>query len=137
MDGGSLRLLGLIAAHRGAVEYDLRSRFGLGLRDIGERVTLPELARLVDILMADPSSMVAAAIEGWTHPISREAAVLMDLFDLNAAAHSGKKKPAPYPGRPWASKSDVKRERRGNAADRSPAEIRDILNTHGHALPPV
>lgn len=135
MDGGIFGLLGLISTHRGAVEYDLRHRFGLGLRDIGDRITLAEVARLVVIVRQDPSSAIAAAIEGWSHPISREALALYDLFDLDMqVAVGGKKKPKPHPGRPW-EQGGPRREHKGDIGTRSRAEVVAILNAHGHALP--
>ena len=96
-----------------------------------------EAVGLVKILRADPSSMIAAALEGWSHPISREALILMDQFDLDmAAATSGSKgrKPKPHPGRPWKP-SDKTVQKHGNTAGRSRAEVVAILNAHGHALP--
>lgn len=136
MDGGIFGLLGLIARHRGAVEYDLRQRFGLGLRDVGDRITLAEIARLAVILRRDPSSAVAAALEGWDYPISREALAILDLYDLTMAANSDGKKgtPKPHGGRPWPL--DNKQERRwGNTGGRSREEVVAILNAHGHSLP--
>lgn len=105
MDGKSWGVLGVLREYRGAVEYDISSRFPgrfpRGLRSVGDTCTLQELARLIEILRADPSSALAAAIEGWTHPVSREAAILMDLWDLEAIK-SGAKKPPKYE-RPWKS----------------------------------
>ena len=136
MDGGIFGLLGLIRLHRGAVEYDLRARFGLGLRDVGQRVTLSEVARLVVILRADPSSAIAAALEGWDYPISREALILLDHYDLDVRINSDSKKgrPKPHPGRPF--KLDDRQERRyGNTGGRSREEVVKILNSMGHSLP--
>lgn len=103
MDGKSWGLLGVLRDYRGAVEYDISTRFPgrcpRGLRSVGDTITLAEMARLVEILRSDPSSALASAVEGWDHPVSREAAVLMDLWDLTAAA-TGAKKPPRYE-RPW------------------------------------
>lgn len=134
MAGGVFGLLGLIQSHRGAVEYDLRSRFGLGLRDVGWTISLWEMARLVTILRSDPSSAIASALEGWDYPIDRTALAVLDLHDRFVEANSGKKKPPPHPGRPW-KRDDRQRERKGNAAGRSRAEVVAILNAHGHELP--
>lgn len=136
MDGGVFGLLGLISLHRGAVEYDLRQRFQIGLRDVGDRVTLSEVARLVVILRSDPSSAIAAALEGWDYPISREALLIADLYDLTVLANSDSKKgrPKPHPGRPF--KSDDHRERKyGDTGGRTRAEVVEILNALGHSLP--
>lgn len=86
------------------------------------------------ILRSDPSSAIAAALEGWDNPISREALVLMDLFDLDHAVAAGKKKPAPHPGRPFSMDAS-KKKRRGNTEGRSVAEVKAILAGFGH--PPV
>lgn len=136
MDGGIFGLLGLIAAHRGAVEYDLRHRFGLGLRDVGDRATLAEVARLVVILRSDPSSAISAALEGWDFPIDRTALILMDLFDVEVMSNSDPKKgkPKPHPGRPYKI-DDRKRQRIGDTGGRSPEEIASILRGLGHNLP--
>lgn len=113
MDGGIWGLLVLARDHRGAVEYDLSTRFPSrcprGLRSVGDTITLTELARLVAILRNDPSSAIVAALSGWEYPMSREALVLADLFDLThsmAWAQGGGKgsRPKPYP-RPFSSKA--------------------------------
>jgi hypothetical protein len=83
------------------------------------------LARLAVILRSDPSSAIAAALEGWDHPISREALLLADLYDLNAAINSPKnKRPKPHPMRPWKNR-DV--QRRGNTGGRTRAQVEAIL----------
>lgn len=123
MDGKSWGLLGVLREFRGAVEYEFRARFGVGLNVIGRDMSLAEAARLVAVIRSDPSSALAAAIEGWEHPVSREAAVLMDLWDLEAAK-SGAKKPPTYP-RVW--KTPTQTRRRGDAAGRTPEEIKALL----------
>lgn len=75
------------------------------------------------VIRADPSSALAAAVEGWDHPVSREAAVLMDLWDLTAAA-TGTRRPPRYE-RPW--KAALETERHGNAAGRTPEEVKALL----------
>ncbi|NUR79985.1 MAG: hypothetical protein HOQ21_06015 [Dermatophilaceae bacterium] len=133
MDGGIFGLLGLIRDHRGAVEYDLRHRFGLGLRDIGDRLTIGEAARLIAICRTDPSSAVTAALEGWDFPISRVALALYDLYDLLLAAISDRKaRPQPRPGRPYST-TTRDTERWGKA--RPAGEVAEILNRFGHTLP--
>lgn len=125
MDGGIWGLLGLIRDHRGAVEYDFRHRFGLGIRDIGAQLTASEAARLALILRADPSSMIAAALEGWAYPISREVTAILDLFDLEHT--KANKKAKPHTGRPWMNKSQF--VRRGDAAGRTPEQMKAILRS--------
>ena len=126
MDGGAFGFLGLIHRHRGAVEYDWRTRFGIGLADIGQEMSLHEAARLAEILLHDPSSEIAAAVQGWDYPISREALVNLDLFDLTLLANSDprKGKPKPHGMRPFKSTNT---ERFGNTGGRSRAEIEEIL----------
>lgn len=82
-----------------------------------------EAVRLAVILRADPSSMLAAAIEGWAYPLSREAAAVLDLFDLEHL--KANKKAKPHKGRPWSGKAQT--VSRGNAAGRSPDEVKTIL----------
>lgn len=139
MDGGIFGLLRLIADHRGAVEYDLRHRFGFGLRAVGEDVTLSEVARLAMILRSDPSSAIASKLEGWDYPISREALAILDLYDVTVMANSDTKKgrPKPHPGRPMMIDTADHR-RLGNRAGRSNEEIAELLRTHfGQPVAPV
>lgn len=89
-------------------------------------MSLAEAARLTVILRADPSSAMTAAVEGWTHPVSREAAVLMDLWDLEHAK-AGPKRRAEYP-RAWKPSHEVRR--RGDAAGRTPEEVKALLREH-------
>lgn len=112
MDGKSWQLLLIVRDHRGAIEYDLSARFAgrcpHGLRSVGDTITLPELARLVELLIKDPSSALTASVADWEYPMSREALLLADLFDLThsmAWGQSGGKgqRPKAYP-RPFASK---------------------------------
>lgn len=60
-----------------------------------------EAWRLTRVLMTDPSSRVMVALAGWDFPLSREGAVLADLYDLTLRVNS-KKPPFPYP-RPWGN----------------------------------
>ena len=87
-----------------------------------------EAIRLAEVLAGDPSSRIAAAIGRWDYPFTREAAILMDLFDLQHASKS-KKKPKPYP-RPWPAEGT----RRRGKTTRTRAEVVAILNAHGHQL---
>lgn len=123
MDGKRWGLLVVLREHRGAVEYEFRSRFGVGLNIIGRDMSLAEAARLVAIIGADPESALAAEVRGWEHPVSREVAVLMDLWDLTAAA-TGTKRPPRYV-RPWKDPRQTKRI--GDVAGRTPEEIKALL----------
>lgn len=121
----------MIDAHQGAIEYDWRTRFRLSLAEVGDTMSWSEAVRLSYILRADPSSATAAAIEGWDHPISREALILMDQYDLDRQV-AGDKRWKGYE-RPWKRKGDVKHH--GNAGGRSRAEVVAIFNAHGHNIP--
>lgn len=84
-------------------------------------------------LATDPSSHLCAAVNEWTHPLSREAIVLADLFDLTGIAHTNPKKrrPKPHPIRPWAAR---KKERFGNPGNHTPDEVRELLSLMGRGL---
>lgn len=82
MDGGIKRFLGVVRAHRGAIEYDFRARFGLGLRDVGSILTITEAARLTEILASDTSSHTAASLAGWDRPASAEEVATAALFNI-------------------------------------------------------
>jgi hypothetical protein len=58
--------------------------------------------RLLEILLGDMSSQVAAAVSGWSSPISRTDATLRDLYDLQYRTKAGRKA-VDYP-RPWDEK---------------------------------
>jgi len=86
-----------------------------------------EAIRQVGILRSDPSSMTAAAMEGWAYPISQETLVLADLFDLTHLVNASPKgpKPKPHAIRPFkAAKSE---KTFGDAGGRTPAEVREVL----------
>jgi hypothetical protein len=83
------------------------------------------VARLVMIMRRDPSSAITAALEGWEHPVSREALILMDLFDLEAVINSGTRKPKPHNGRPWKVVAETKQC--GNAGGRTPEQVKAML----------
>ena len=123
--GGIFALLDLIEEHRAAFEYDWRARFNRPLSDVPEAMPWGEAIRLTGLLRRDPSSWVAASLEGWEFPISREAVYLLDLFDLEHAKAS--KKAKPHEGRPWKRKGETRR--RGSAAGRTPAEVKAILRS--------
>ena len=76
------------------------------------------------ILAADPSSAISAAVRGWDHPISREALIMMDQYDLSHAVAAGGKRVKGHPGRPGV---EAQPERVGDAGGRTPAEVRAIL----------
>lgn len=134
LHGGIWRLLELIEEHRAAVEYDWRTRFGMSIDDMPDRMGWDEAGRLASLLCRDPSSALFAALAGWEYPMSREALLLADLFDLEHTAHADPKRgrPKPHPMRPV--KQVGERTRVGNPGGRSDEEIVAILRRLGHRL---
>lgn len=98
--GEILTLLDLIEEHKGAFEYDWLTRFQAPIGIIGtKRMTYGKAWRMVEILLGDMSSQIAAAVSGWSSPISRTDATLRDLYDLQYRTKAGRKA-VDYP-RPW------------------------------------
>lgn len=97
-------------------------------------MTYGEALRLVERLLRDPSSHVAASVGEWSHATTREAIVLMDLYDLThhiAWKQGGGKgsKPKPYP-RPWPS-----RTKRVTKPSLTQDEVFAALRDAGHTMP--
>lgn len=113
--------------HRGAFEYDWRSRFGLPLTVVGDAMSWGEAVRLTQLLEQDPSSMVCAALADLDHPFTREWLVLADMWD--ALAHQVYKAPKPY-RRPFRDPTATRRGR----TTLSRVEVVAILNSHGHEI---
>lgn len=86
--------------------------------------SLYEAARLAEILREDPSSAIAAALAGWSHPVSREALIAMDHFDLDHTVAVGGKRVKPYV-RPWESSAET--ARRGRVEGMTPEQTRAAL----------
>jgi hypothetical protein len=126
----------LIDTHRGAFEYDWRTRCGEPLSAVGRSTSWGEAIRLTQKLITDPSTQVAAAMNGWDYPVSWDAIVAMNHFDLIhqiAWAQGGRKgpKPKPYP-RPWP---DRRRETLKAGAGVSQEDILKALAFAGHTGP--
>lgn len=130
--GGILGLLDLIEEHRDALAYDWRTRFHLPLSAIPDEMAWDEALSLLRVLRSDPSSQFAAAVEGWSHPLSREAAVLMDVWDLEYAK-SGSKKRESYP-RPFKTKGSRESERVGNTSGMDRDAVVAHLRRLGHNI---
>lgn len=131
--GGILGLLDLIEEHRAALRYDWRTRFGKSLDSVPSEIGWGEALDLVRVLRADPSSMLAAAIEGWDYPLDRLGWMLADLIDVTGASAAGKKWKT-YEGRPLKPK-DNRKQQWGDTGGRTRAEVVAILNARGHDLP--
>jgi hypothetical protein len=86
---------------------------------------LGEAWRLTQQLQLDPTSAIGAAIAGWSYPISFEALVLADLFDLEHTVNT-KKRPDPHPIRPF--NQETRKRHIGNVAGRSREQVVAILD---------
>lgn len=128
--GGICGLLELIEGHRAALRYDWRTRFGKSLDTVPSEFGWDEALDLVRVLRADPSSQLAASIEGWDYPLERAGWMLADLIDVQLAK-AGAKNRKPYP-RPVKPKDTS--QHWGDTGDRTRAEVVQILNRLGHNL---
>lgn len=108
--GGIYRVLELTEKHYAAFVYDFRSRFGVGVEDLGTKIPWSEVIVLTDVLLRDPSSWLTASVNKWRHPITYDWAVLASLYDLLAQVNS-KRKPKPFP-RPWSGGQKTGKVRR-------------------------
>lgn len=111
----------------------------LGLDEVPERMNWGEAYRHVLTFSKDPSSHIAAALTGLTHPVSREWLVLADLWDLMAI--TGQIKNPPRYERPTPVADERTSAHYGNAGSRSPEEVKALLHdiaagTAGYALEP-
>ena len=87
-----------------------------------------EACRLARVLTSDPSSQLAAAVNEWAYPVSRDVLALADLIDAFMQVNSKRgRRPDPYP-RPWHK---TKSTRMGRAT-RPQSEIRAALAARGH-----
>ena len=116
--GGILAVLQILEDYKHAFTYDFRTRFGLGLADLGDEVPWPEVVSLVSVLLSDPTSWLQAAKAKWEHPISYEWTLAAATYDLLAQVNS-KRKPKPWP-RPW---SNTDRARKGTKPRRDARAI--------------
>lgn len=93
-----IALIDAMDKHRGAFEYDWRTRFGLSLDCIPNEMGWGEAFRMYEILSNDPSSHVCAAQIGWDYPLGRSETIALHQFDMINGALQGKKaKPYPHP----------------------------------------
>lgn len=107
--GGILELTELInGERRPQLTRDFREKFGISLYDIGLSVRYDEALTLVYNLSSDPTSWFHASLAGWSHPLSFEGMLLLELVNVETMAGLnaiGKgKKYKPYPA-PWPDKS--------------------------------
>lgn len=97
-------------------------------------MSIGEAGRLVTHLLKDSSTATAAAVAGWNYPMSREALILADLYDVTVFIASDPKKRSqikPYP-RPWP---DVRIERLGSADHLSVEQFADVMkSTFGYEI---
>jgi hypothetical protein len=121
--GGILELYGLIEKYPVELTRDFREKFHLSLSEVGKSVRFDEAYRLILTLHSDPESWLQASVAGWEHPVSRDFAVLADLYDLQHASKS-KRRPKPYP-RPWEGADQ--RLRNAKKKRMSPEQLRARL----------
>lgn len=98
--GGIEALADLIRQHRGAFEYDWRTRFGMPISAIPGDMAWDEALRMLKILGDDPTSQVAAALSKWAFPASWDYIALADLIDVQTSKVKWRRKPKSY-RRPW------------------------------------
>lgn len=124
-------------AHRGAFEYDWRTRFRLPLTTVGRSMGFGEAVRLTHALASDPTSQVCAALAGWDYPVTHESIVLMNLYDLEhqiAWAQAGGKGHRPTPHvRPWPDRDETKKS--APAPEVTQDQIVAALRAAGHDHP--
>jgi hypothetical protein len=113
--------------HRGAFEYDWRSRFSLPLTVIPKRMSYAEALRLTQLLVSDPSSQVFAALAGWSFPVSREWIVAADHRDSTEFGRVGRRARA-YP-RPWTDQP----RRIGRGKGTSSSQLHQRITQHHQA----
>lgn len=121
-----LTLLDLADEHRGAITYDWRTRFGVPWAAVPTEMDWGEAWLLLQQVVLDPSSRLAAAVAGWEYPLSREGQIAIDHYDLAHKIAAGKKSITPYP-RPWH-----RQRKRFGRATRPQAEIMAALRARGH-----
>jgi hypothetical protein len=115
--GGIVKLRELIEEHPSELAYDFRSRFGVGIQDIGGTVTWHEAILLTAVLLKDPASWTQAVKNGWQYPVSHEWMIARHTYDLIARAHY--KKPKPFPA-PWP---DADKKTIGSKRPQTRAEV--------------
>lgn len=119
--------------HPTAAEYDWRTRFGEPLRSIFDgTMSYREAWWLVQELLRDPTSHLAAAAADMKYPWSREAATLADLYDLMRMANTdpkARRQVKPYPRPIQGESADEKRSRKPSATQE---QILAALRKRGH-----
>lgn len=99
----SLKLIGVLAFHEGALDYDLRSRVGFTVDEVyAGRVAWNTAAGIVAEILRDPYSHLTAAVNGWSFVPSPSDVLLLNWVDAQAEMHhqKGTVRPAPVK-RPW------------------------------------
>ncbi len=84
--------------------------------------------------------MLAASMEGWDYPISREALAILDLFDFNTWLNTDPKKRGQWKahsGRPFEMEKAKISTRMGNTGGRSREEVFAILHACRDGISPA
>lgn len=86
---------------------------------------------LTRALLADMTSRLGSAVQGWDYPLSHEARTLADLYDITVLANADPKKRSrikPYP-RPWPTQTNAVRSEKPTVDQ---ATIKAALAARGH-----
>lgn len=122
-------VLVLLWRHRGALEYDLRSRFGWGADRIVNGACPWNLAvMLVGQILLDPYSHSTAALRGWAFVPNPVDVMFADWVDATAQMHHQKGKVRPQPvKRPWEQQQRVRDLRSPAEREAQRAKLRERL----------
>lgn len=115
--GGKVSLAAYVEKHRKAIEYDLLTRTGRSLDDVGNSLSWDALAAFIEGLGADSALMrdLHPDVAQWSTTLKTNA-ILADIFDclaqINAnliaiGSHKKAKKTKPYP-RPGKKDKNIK-----------------------------
>ena len=129
--GKIFAFVGLIHQHRGALEYDWRTRFHLGVDQVGDArlMSWGEAARLLEVLRVDPSSQVHRVVNGWEFAVSREWLLGWEQHWAVVQANFSNAARLKIP-RPW----DPPQVKHGTAS-LSVAQLRRILDANNARTP--
>jgi hypothetical protein len=112
---GILAVVQLIQDHREAAARTLRERFGIGLSDLGDRVTWGEAKTLLEAAVEDGSTWLGADLGGWAYPAS-----MPELLSIAAAIGDWK---AAKKVMPWAMESPRRQSASAEEVEAAQAEL--------------
>ncbi len=90
--GGIISLAKFVEEHHGAIEYDLLSKTGHELNDLGSTLSWDALSSFVSNLEADSATVreIEPELSRWS-TVAKTNAILADIFDLLSAINSNLK----------------------------------------------